>query len=441
MQVKVRLLLFLLLVTPRLWGQEVLSLKECLEAGLQNNYSLQLLRLQESTAKNDNTPGNAGKLPTVNLNMPYSASWLTTERWLREGGSSGSDASLNQSLSPNVGLSWSIFEGYAARFTSEKLRLQYDAAQLQTRKGIEEYTSGLIAEYYTLLYQLQQLENMKSSVSLSNERVQIVRDRYLLGSGSKLDLLQAQVDLNVDSSKLVSLYETVTSTRIRLREMMADDRLDLLFMPADTLIPINKFLSSDSLMAQMNRNNVMLLAVKYQKLVSEADYAVIRSASYPYVRANASVSTQMSAYGKGATERQLVVGPSFGLSMGLNLYDGLNQRRRERNAQTLLAQRDVMIQETLLALKADLMRFFTAYTNNIYLLDLETENVRVAKENLDIARERYLLGDLAGIEMREAQQQWLDARQRRILVNYQAKLAEISLCQLAGQLTLYLFQQ
>lgn len=438
MQVKVRFLIFLLVITPRLWGQEVLSLKECLDAGLHNNYSLQLLRLQESTAGNDNTPGNAGKLPTVNLNMPYSGSWLTTERWQREGGSSGADASLNQSLNPNVSLSWALFEGYAARFTSEKLRLQYDAARLQTRKGIEEYTSGLIAEYYTLLYQLLQLANMKSSVALSNQRVQIVRDRYLLGSGSKLDLLQAQVDLNVDSSKLVSLYETVTSTRIRLREMMADDRLDLLFMPADTVIPVNKLLSADSLMAQMSRNNVMLLAVKYQKLVSEADYAVIRSVSYPYVRANASIGSQMSGYSKGVTERQLVVGPSFGVSMGLTLYDGLNQRRRIRNAQTMLEQREVMIKETELALKADLMRFFTAYTNNIYLLDLETENIRVAKENLDVARERYMLGDLAGIEMREAQQQWLDALQRRILVNYQAKLAEISLCQLAGQLTLYL---
>ena len=438
MWVKLFCIASLLFSVPLLRAQEILTLKECLDAGLQRNYSLQLLRLQEATAKNDNSPGNAGKLPTVSLNVPYSGSFLSTERWLREGGQTGPDASLNQSLNPNVNLTYSLFEGYAARFSSDKLRLQYEAAQLQTRKGVEEYMAGLISEYYTLLYQLLQLENVKSSVILSNERVQIVRDRYQLGSGSKLDLLQAQVDLNVDSSKLVSLYETVAATRIRLREMMADDRLSQPFLPADTLIPVNKQLVADTLMVFMQQNNASLLAVKYQKMVSEADYALVRSTSYPYMRVNASLGSQMSGYSKGATERQLVFGPSFGISMGMSLYDGLNQRRRLRNAQTLLDSRDVRIKETELALRADLMTLFTAYTNNLYLMELEAQNITVAKENLDIAKERYMLGDLAGIEMREAQQQWLDARQRRILVNYQAKLAEISLCQLTGQLTLYL---
>ena len=50
----------------------------------------------------------------------------------------------------------------------------------------------------------------------------------------------------------------------------------------------------------------------------------------------------------------------------------------------------------------------------------------------------YLLGDLSGIEMREAQKSLLDAEERILSAEYNTKVCEISLLQLSGRITKYL---
>ncbi|MBR2005739.1 MAG: glycosyltransferase [Thermoguttaceae bacterium] len=89
-------------------------------------------------------------------------------------------------------------------------------------------------------------------------------------------------------------------------------------------------------------------------------------------------------------------------------------------------------------LKADLSNLWQAYQNNIEMLKLERENLIAAVENHEIASERYMLGNLSGIEMREAQKSLLDAEERILSAEYDTKMCEISLLQLSGKITKYL---
>ena len=89
-------------------------------------------------------------------------------------------------------------------------------------------------------------------------------------------------------------------------------------------------------------------------------------------------------------------------------------------------------------LKADLSNLWQAYQNNLQMLKLERQNLVAAKENHEIAMERYMLGNLSGIEMREAQKSLLDAEERILSAEYDTKLCEISLLQISGKITKYL---
>ena len=91
-----------------------------------------------------------------------------------------------------------------------------------------------------------------------------------------------------------------------------------------------------------------------------------------------------------------------------------------------------------LSLEADFSNFWQAYRNNLEVILLEEENLIAAKENYEIAMERYLLGDLPGIEMREAQKSLLDAEERILTAQYNTKLCEISLQQISGNVMVYL---
>lgn len=72
------------------------------------------------------------------------------------------------------------------------------------------------------------------------------------------------------------------------------------------------------------------------------------------------------------------------------------------------------------------------------MLDLEKENLVTARLNYEIAMERYMLGDLSGIEMREAQKSLLDAEERLLSASYNTKLCEISLMLISGRVQEYL---
>jgi len=75
--------------------------------------------------------------------------------------------------------------------------------------------------------------------------------------------------------------------------------------------------------------------------------------------------------------------------------------------------------------------FFRGHFNRFF-------HLIAAKENYEIAMERYLLGDLPGIEMREAQKSLLDAEERILTAQYNTKLCEISLQQISGNVMVYL---
>ena len=72
---------------------------------------------------------------------------------------------------------------------------------------------------------------------------------------------------------------------------------------------------------------------------------------------------------------------------------------------------------------------------------MEKENLVVAYENHSIAIERYKLGELSGIQLREAQNALLDAEERLSTSEYNTKLCEISLLQLSGQILTYHYSE
>ena len=131
------------------------------------------------------------------------------------------------------------------------------------------------------------------------------------------------------------------------------------------------------------------------------------------------------------------MGLNFGVTVGFNLFDG-NRRRERRNASLAVENARLEREQLEQTLRADLSNLWQAYRNNLELLKLERQNLIVAKDNYDISRDRYLLGDLAGIEMREAQKNLLDAEERILSAEYDTKICEISLLQISGKITDYL---
>ncbi|MFR3215694.1 MAG: TolC family protein [Dysgonomonas mossii] len=417
--------------------QVVFDLKRCIETGLQKNYDIRIMRNNQEISDNNLTVGNAGYLPSVDLTTGYSGSVNNTTQNLANGEKNKNNGIHNQLLNAGVNLNWTVFDGFNIQTNHQRLKELQKMGELNTRLTIENFVSGLTSEYYNYIQQNIRLKNLKSAVKLSKERLRIVEARYEIGAGSRLDLQQAKVDFNSDSSRLIKQYEVLYTSRISLNQMMAADNIEQLIVTTDSIIEFNQFINKDDIWQKTLSANTFLLLSNKNKNLSLLDLKTAQSENYPYLKLNAGYGYTKNIYNTGTIDNQNNLGLTYGLTIGFNLFDGFNRKRKQKNARIEVENKELQYEQTILSLKADFSNMWMAYRNNIDLANLEKENVQTAKENHEIAIERYKLGDLSGIELREAQNSLLEAEERLVQAEYNTKLCEISLMQISGQVISY----
>lgn len=428
-----------LIITASAWAQaQTLTLEKCLEKGLENNYSLRISRNQEQVAHNNATLANAGYLPSIDLSAGYNADLANSDSKLRATGETAEIRnSFDQSLNAGIGVSWTIFDGFNISTSYKQLKELERMGELNTRITLEDFIAGLTAEYYNFIHQKLRLANYYYAVKLSRERLRIVEERYNIGNFSRLDYQQAKVDFNADSAQYIKQQEVVLTSRIALNEMMAIDEVYTPIETAENTIVSDTTLQFGLLWEKILANNAELLLANRNNTLAELDYKKVLSRNYPYVKLKAGYDYTFNKYDTNSYTSRSNWGGSAGITVGFNLWDG-NRKRERRNAKIDIENAQLERNRLELALKAELGNLWQAYRNNIQLLNLERQNVITARENHEIAKERYMLGDISGIEMREAQKSLLDAEQRLLSVEYDTKLCEISLLQITGEVTNYL---
>jgi outer membrane protein, adhesin transport system len=418
-------------------SQNVVGLKDCIAIGLERNFSILVAKNNEIISKNNYTLGNAGFLPSLDLTGRHSGTYNNTTTNLTDGSKNTTSGVFNTTTNGAVVLGMNIFNGFNAVVTYKKLGELNQVGQLNTQLSVENLISDIVSGYYNFILQIQQMNNLKYALTLSRERLRIDEDRYMLGSGSKLEVLQSRVYVNSDSSNLSRQNEVIRSAQIRLNEMMAVENLSNAFLSRDTTIDVNPGLLYEKLLEETLINNTNLQIAAKNKTISEYDYKLIVSRSYPYLNFSGGYSYNFNVYSKSSNKNQLTNGMNYGLTMGVNLFDGNNQRRSIRNSSIDRENKDLRYREVEQGIKADLLTIYSAYSNNLRLISLEEQNFQTATENLDIALERYKLGSLSGIDLREVQKSLLDARERLISAHYQTKLAEVSLQLISGKIMDY----
>ena len=421
-------------------AQEVYDLRQVIETGLEYNYDIRIIRNQQAITDNNTTLGNAGILPSLDISAGYSGSLMDREQKLADGTSNNHSSIFNQGANVGLNLNWTVFDGFRMQTEYKRLKEFQQMGEITTTLMIENLIANLTAEYYNFVRQNIRLKNLRSAVALSKERLRIVEARYLIGSMSRLDLQQARVDFNADSSSLIKQHEIVNTSAIILNQLMAVEDVARQLQVNDSVIIPDKLLTEELLWEKtLDANSGLLLSHK-NKTLSELDLKTFQSRNFPYLRLNAGYGYTLSLNDISVSniKRQNNLGFNYGFTVGYTLFDGMNRRREQRNARMIIQNRSLEHDRLELSLKADLANMWMAYQNNMNLTNLEQENLEVARENYEIAMERYRLGDLSGIELREAQNSLLGAEERLLQAQYDTKLCEISLLQISGQITFYL---
>lgn len=424
--------------TTNVLAQQHYTLKSCLEIGLEKNYSLRIVRNEEQISKNNATIANAGYLPTLDLSAGFSGNVNDTETETRSTGEKAKTTGVfDKTLNAGLNLNWTLFDGFKIQANYARLKELEQQGETLTRIAIEDFIANLTAEYYNYIQQQIRLKNFHYAMSLSKERLRIVEERYIVGNFSRLDLQQARVDYNADRAQYMKQQESVKTSLIRLNELMANEDMTESVTVNDSIIDLNTLLTFDELWQSTLKSNASLLKSEQNKKLASLEMKAVKSRNYPYLKLNAGYGYTLNKYEISSTSRRDNLGFNFGVTMGFNLFDG-NRRREIKNARIAIENANLQQDDMRQSLRADLSNLWQAYQNNLEMLKLERENLIAAVENHEIASKRYMLGNLSGIEMREAQKSLLDAEERILASEYDTKMCEISLLQLSGKITQYL---
>lgn len=424
--------------TTNVLAQQHYTLKSCLEIGLEKNYSLRIVRNEEQISKNNATIANAGYLPTLDLSAGFSGNVNDTETETRSTGEKAKTTGVfDKTLNAGLNLNWTLFDGFKIQANYARLKELEQQGETLTRIAIEDFIANLTAEYYNYIQQQIRLKNFHYAMSLSKERLRIVEERYIVGNFSRLDLQQARVDYNADRAQYMKQQESVKTSLIRLNELMANEDMTESVTVNDSIIDLNTLLTFDELWQSTLKSNASLLKSEQNKKLASLEMKAVKSRNYPYLKLNAGYGYTLNKYEISSTSRRDNLGFNIGVTMGFNLFDG-NRRREIKNARIAIENANLQQDDMRQSLRADLSNLWQAYQNNLEMLKLERENLIAAVENHEIASERYMLGNLSGIEMREAQKSLLDAEERILASEYDTKMCEISLLQLSGKITQYL---
>ena len=204
---KIFKLLILLFVGLPLNAQELLTAEEDIRIALENNYSIQVARNELEIDRTGVSLGNAGILPTVALTASNNNSIQSTRQTRSSGDVIEVDNARNNNLSYGVVADWTLFDGFRMFARYDQLKELEKLGEAQLQQTILSRVSDVLITYYDLVQQQQQLSALDSTMVISEQRVELAQNRFTIGRSSRLEVLNAQVDLNTDRTTLLRQQE------------------------------------------------------------------------------------------------------------------------------------------------------------------------------------------------------------------------------------------
>ncbi len=414
-------------------AQELLTLEEAVEIALEKNYDIRLAKNELKADSLGVSPGYAGMLPRVFAQANTNNSTQNISQTRSDGNVIELDNAKNNNINYGVGMDWTIFDGLKmfARFDQLKELEKLGKAELQYT--LLNRVSDVMITYYDLVQQQQQLTALDSTLVISEQRVELADNRFSIGKASKLEVLNAMVDLNTDKTLYIRQSERYIHTKIKLNEIMSrDSTID--FKVVDEVL-IASDLQLTDLEHLASTQNPELQAQLINKRISELELKQVKGDRFPRISATSGYNFSDSESSLGFTTKNNAQGWNYGFAASIDIFNGSNQNRNEKIAKLQIENSTIAIDRQKQTIKAQLHTAFQTYLTNLSLIDLETNNEEIAKENLDITLAKYKIGTIPTIEFRTAQLNYINATLRLSDAIYQAKLSEITLKQLAGSLS------
>lgn len=413
-------------------AQEVLTVDDAVQIALKNNYDIKIASNASQVSKENKSIANAGMLPKLDATLTQNNTIQNTKQTQATGEVRELENAKNNSLVYGVNLGWTVFDGFRMFARYDQLTALEKQGEVQLKMAVLTKVSDVMTTYYDLVQQQQLVKALDTTIVISKQRLKTAENRFTIGKASKLEVLNAQVDLNTDLSNLLKQKEIFETTKIRLNELLARD-VATDFKVVETVVVDDKLKLVD-LNSLVEKQNPQLQLALLNKTVAESDLKQVRANRYPTVKLTTGYNFNRSESSLGFVSQSSARGLNYGVSASMNIFNGFLQHRNEKIAKLQVENSNLAIEQQKQSITSQLASLFQTYLTNVELAKLEENNEAIAKRNLEITLEKFRIGTITTIEFRSAQQNYVNAIARNNSAKFQAKISEVMLNEIAGNI-------
>lgn len=408
-----------------------LKLEDAVSVGLKNNFSILISNNDREIAKNNNTLGNAGFLPQLGADGVVNKSYQQNKT---ENASGAVTSGKANSSAVNLGLTlnWTLFDGLGMFIQKDKLNALSQLGETSRRATIENVLSEIVVSYYAIVQNTNRLKVLQDAINFSLRRKDLTMKKYQIGLASELAYLQSVTDLNADSAAFLRQQAALQNAKADLNLLMViDPAID--YEVLDT-ITFDRLLDYRDLVKRISLANSQIEISKRNAEISDLNYRLTHSPQYPQVNFFTDYNFIRNKYEYGQTRMNRNYGPVVGLNFSYSIFDGFNRKRTSVNALIQTETSKYQLEQTTREVETTIYQLYNEYRNNLKLINFEKEDLKITQRNTYVAFEKYRLGELSDIDLRQIQLNQLQAENSLLLAQFQAKQLETELLRISGQL-------
>jgi len=415
-------------------AQEVLTKKRAIEIALENNYGVKVANNNVEIAKNNSSIFNTRHLPTLTTRAGVSYNNSNQEIEFQNGEVTNVKGAETENFNASLNLNYTIFDGLGRKYNYEQLKENYNLSELEARATIENMYLQLFTVYFQIARLSENTKNLEEALAVSKDRLKRAQYQYEYGQTNKLELLNAEVDVNNDSINLLNTNQLFANTKRDLGIVLGVQDNSIIYN-VETDVNFIALINIEELLVKAKANNVSLIQNEKNIAINELNLKINKSSYLPTIgftssygwNKNINPVTAFSAFSENT-------GFNAGLNLTWNVFDGGLTKTRVANSIIAIENQKILREQQIITLESQLRNSYDSYQNALFILEAQEQNVSTNQNNFERTQERYILGQVTSIEFRLAQINLLNAKTAYDNAKYDAKLFELNLLQLSGEL-------
>jgi outer membrane protein TolC len=374
-------------------------LQQCIDRALEQNPDVLVAKKRLEEAAGAIIEARAGFLPSLTTYANFEN--LQTD-YATLGGAVSNRTDI---WNVNVRLTETVYAGGAVRAGMDIARLQKRSRTLDYEATIDQVIMDVRIAFYDILRNKSDIQVHEQAVNFLTEQAKNERARFEVGTGQKLNILRAEVNLALEQSALVDSRNRLRNSYLRLSELLSipysTDQDRIPFEVDGTLAYEPTALQLNDCVSRALIQRPELTVWDNEIEIQKKQLVVDRSEVLPHV--DAFTGYDVVSQPDRTQPVDHYVGYLAGVQVSWHLFDGFATKGRMNATRARIEAAEVSYDAVHRTIEADVLRAYRDLQRAEENIQTQTANVQLATESLQLATANFGLGLTSQLELLQSQ--------------------------------------